>query len=162
MCLSRERVPVAAGVYLVSRYLTAQEKARELAAWQDTLASRMAGAGAPDPEIIFWCEKINVIRGACTLQSCAGHETGERGPLGHLWLRFNEEKARAFHERAFELAQRKYVDRVSLIYQPWGAEVVQIEFRGLPDGQLGSSMVELLTFLRSLDGSAPTPTREEE
>ena len=147
---------------LSGRYLIAQEKAQGLAAWQDTLAARMVGAGAPDPEIILWCEKINAIRGICTLQSCVGHEIGERGPLGCLWLRFNKEKARAFHERAFELAERSGIDRVSLIYQPWGAEVVQIEFCGLPHGQLESSMVELLAFLWSLDGTPPLaePTPE--
>ncbi len=132
------------------RYLTEGEKALELEAWSYTLAAGLAGVGAPDPEITPWCGKINALPGVCTLQSCAGHEAGERGQLGHLWLRLNEEKAIAFNERAFELAQRKCMDRVSLIYQPWGAEVVQIEFRGLPHGQLESSMIELLTFLQSL------------
>jgi hypothetical protein len=136
------------------RYLNTDAKADELSHWQRVLAERagVAGVGNPDPEMVPWCERINAINGVCTLQSCAGHEHGEGGSRssGHLWLWLAAEKAIAFQERAFELARHAAIERISTIYQPWGREVVQIEFRGTPDGQLESSGQAILAFLASL------------
>ncbi len=137
----------------MSRYLTDRAKDRELAQWMEIqYASPTSGPGIPDPEMIPWCERINAIKGICTLQSCAGHEHSESGSRssGHLWLWFSAEKALVFQKRAFELARNATIERISTIYQPWGREVVQIEFRGAPEGQLESSGQTILAFLTSL------------
>ena len=136
----------------MSRYLTATEKSHELEAWSRIQAEcvGLSGPGMPDPEIMPWCEKINALDGICTLQSCAGHRGGERGLGGHLWLRLDRAKARIFQNRAFELTRHSGIERISLIYQPWGQEVVQIEFQGAPTGQLDASIRAILGFLESL------------
>lgn len=135
-----------------ARYLSEPRKARELAQWRQLLADRSlaGGVGDPDPEIIQWCERINALPEVCTLQSCAGHERNGVRDSGHLWLWFSPRKALAFWQRAFELARSTEIERISTIYQPWGQEVVLIEFRGAPDGQLESSGQKILAFLSSL------------
>jgi hypothetical protein len=135
------------------RYLTPAEKERALREWADYQAETagVVGPGVQDPEIVAWCDKINALDGVCTLQSCAGHHPGEGERwMGVLWLWFDERVALAFWRRAFELAERSGIERVSTIYQPWGQEIVQIEFRGVPDGQLETSMAKLVEFLSSL------------
>ena len=134
---------------MLTRYLTPNEKARELVSFsQIRETSPESGPGIPDPEILPWCDRINAIEGICTLQSCAGHERNRSS--GHLWVRLDEHKALRVQGNAFELAQCSTINRVSLIYQPWGQEVLQIEFRGTPDGQLENSMRAILSFLESL------------
>ncbi len=138
---------------MADRFLTDSGKARELVHWSGIRStSPTSGPGIPDPEIVPWCERINALPGVCTLQSCAGHESRGSGARssGHLWLWLSKEKAIAFEKRAFELARDAAIERISTIYQPWGQEVVQIEFRGTPDGQLESSGQTILAFLASL------------
>lgn len=137
----------------MTRYLTEAEKARELAAWCETLGNPIGGPGSPDTEIIPWCQKINALEGICTVQSCAGHAASERDDYescGHFWIRLDEDRASLFHRRAFELAEHSVIERVSLIYQSWGQEVVEIYFRGRATGQLKDSMGVILAFLGSL------------
>jgi hypothetical protein len=135
-----------------SRYLTTAEKTAELDGWRRTrdAFAGIVGPGVPDPEMIPWCEKINALPGVCTLQSCSGHPDGEIPRLGHLWLRLDDRRAASFHARAFELAAKTGIERISLIYQPWGHEVIQLEFAGSPDGQLEGSLGAILGFLGSL------------
>lgn len=139
---------------MTDRYLSMTGKAGELSCWRGLLDERgsAGGPGDPDPEMILWCDRINAIEGVCTLQSCAGHQNQKSGvrSAGHLWLWFSAEKTRNFQKRAFELAQNSTIERISTIYQPWGQEVVQIEFRGIPDGQLEDSGQIILAFLASL------------
>lgn len=132
--------------------MTPEGKFSELSDWEEirSALSEVAGPGVPDPEMIPWCEKLNALPGVCTLQSCAGHRDGERGTSGHLWLWLAEDEARRFRERAFELARNSLMERVSVIYQPWGQEVVELEFRGSPDNQLEASMTAILGFLEAL------------
>ena len=139
----------------MGRHLTASEKARELALWKQTRADllEVVGPGVPDPGMVPWCEKINAISGVCTVQSCAGHENGERGPGGHLWLRLDEQRARAFYGCAFGLAKQKGIERVCLIYQRYGHEIVEVQFQGDPAGRLDASLGMILHFLESLNGS---------
>jgi hypothetical protein len=129
------------------RYLTEPAKASELAQWRQLISRPWPpGPGNPDPSMIPWCEKINALPGICTLQSCQGHENGERGTAGHLWLWLDEEKARAFPTRASELAKSENVEAVSLLFKPWDQQVVEVIFRGSPGGKLGASMQEILDF----------------
>ncbi len=136
------------------RYLDESRKAEELAYWLRLVAEPISeeGPGNPDPEIIPWCEKINSIPGICTLQSCAGHVYGKRSVRvsGHFWLWLSSEKAANFKQRAFELARVATIERISTIYQRSGQEVVSIEFRGIPDGQLENSGRAIMTFLAAL------------
>lgn len=137
-----------------ARYLDECRKAEELGYWRRLLTERDGrnGPGDPDPGIVPWCEQINAIHGVCTLQSCAGHEAGEDGSrsAGHFWLWLSSDKASSFKQRAFELARNAVIEKISTIYQPCGQEVVLIEFRGIPDGQLEESGQAIVSFLASL------------
>lgn len=140
-----------------TRYLGDDEKAATLAEWHELLGERASepwAPGDPDPDMIPWCEKINALSGTCTLQSCAGHGPDEGGyrSSGRLWLRLGEHEAHRFRERVFELVTHSSMERISIIYQPWGSEVVEIDFRGNADGegQLEQSMRAILSFLESL------------
>ena len=77
------------------------------------------------------------------------HSAGERGSFGHLWLWMDELRARYFHSRAFELAEHRGIERVSMIYQPWGQEIAEVEFQGSPASQLDSSIARCERFWRS-------------
>ena len=136
-----------------NRYLSAPEKAETLEEWRILLESPpISGPGAPDLEIVPWCEKINALVGVCTIQSCAGHGPDKRGyrSSGHLWLRFDEQLTHRLNGRAFGLARLSAIERISIIYQPWGKEVVEIEFKGNPYGMLDESLGAILSFLRGL------------
>ncbi len=138
---------------MANRYLSESGKSEELSYWRGLLDQGGAGGpGSPDRGMIPWCDRINAIDGICTLQSCSGHDDRENGirSAGHLWLWLSAQKSSAFKKRAFELAQNATIERISTIYQPWGREVVQIEFRGAPEGQLESSGQTILAFLTSL------------
>lgn len=136
----------------MGRYLTPAAKTAEIRQWNTirNAAVGIAGAGTPDAEIAPWCDRLNALPGVCTLQSCAGHENGERGRSGHLWLWLDEARARALHKRAFELARRSEIERLSVIYQPWGQEILEVVLQGSPDGQLEHSIEIVLLFLESL------------
>ena len=140
---------------VAGRWLSTSEKKKELADWECHKAASPrpagdpGGHGYPDPEMILWCDRLNAIPGICTLQSCSGHGPDEQGyrSSGHLWLRMSEPLAHTFHRRAFELSEHPAMERVSLIYQSWGHEVVELVFRGVADGMLDESMSVIARWL---------------
>ncbi len=135
----------------MNRHLTPAEKTRELARWAEICStSPSSGPGTPDPEIVPWCERINELDGICTLQSCAGHLDGEHGHEGHIWLWLDRDRLNELQDRGIELADRNGIERVSVIYQPWGQEIVEVCFKGVPADRLDSSMGVVLGFLESL------------
>jgi hypothetical protein len=136
------------------RYLTPGAKAIVLARWAQTQRENTQGRiGDVDPDIVPWCDAINVLQGVCTLQSCAGHR---RQPdwieSAGFWLWLDEPMSRAFDALAFELATHPLMKQVTRRYRPYGQEVVDIEACGNGDGHgaLGASMGVLLRFLRKL------------
>lgn len=143
------------------RYLTAEAKARELAAWGEVRkagipAGNQAGKGYPDPNILSWCDRLNALPGICTLQSCSGHlpRNGDPGPHpGHLWLHLSEPMARAFSRRAFKLARQDGIEEVSCQFKEWGQEIVSLVFAGDDRGLLASSMDRITSFFEALSDS---------
>ncbi len=59
------------------RYLTREEKGRELAAWRELRekgapAGNQAGRGYPDPDILPWCPLAGEKRLAGRIRKCCG------------------------------------------------------------------------------------------
>lgn len=137
----------------VNRYLTEQEKQREMEMLEErcrwTLCGRSDGV---DIEMIPFLWELNELDGVMSLQSCIGHEVeGEDGVVyyndGYLWVKLSEKLARRFYQRAFKLARRKGVERVYTLYSNWGEEIVVVVFnRRMNDRVLD----EVLSFFESL------------
>ena len=142
---------------LVARYLTEAEKARNLQSWEEAcyaLPSDLPEAGDergfPDPPMIEWCRRLNVLDGVCTVQSCAGHRRDDGSVAsGHVWLRFSREIAARFDETALSLAAQPGIEQVSRLYAPWGAEISAITFHGNERARLNQSMHVILAFVTS-------------
>lgn len=143
-----------------ARYLTDSEKVGVVESWREVTGGMRPTDepdGLPDRDMISWCEKLNQLPGVCTVQSCAGHGSGDgvtvREP-GHLWLRLSERMAEAFNREAFALARAPGVERVGRIYQPWGEEITSITFAGNERNSLSQSMGTILRFFATLADEA--------
>ena len=133
------------------RWLTAEEKAREMATWERRRQQAVSGPGAPDQPILAYVDSINALPGICTVQSCAGHRDHAGTVIsGHLWLRLDRDTAKRFRQNALALASEAAVERVSVIFQPWGQEMAELVFRGEGTGELTESMLVVMRFLQSL------------
>lgn len=144
-----------------SRYLSPAGKYAELAEFDHyktvyvTPPNDSGGRGFPDPAILPWCDRLNALRGICTLQSCAGHRHND-GSLssGHLWLWLSPDVARAFRTRAFQLAKRSPpIERVYTLYADWGQEIADVRFAGNERGLLAESMELIFAFFSDLSGA---------
>ncbi len=145
---------------IADRYLSVEGKQENLAEWNQakSLATpenkrELGGHGYPDPDMIPWCDQLNTIPGVCTLQSCAGHGSAQEGYVaspGHLWILLDRELTKRFRARAFELAVRQEIERVSTLYSSWGQEIALIVFAGNERDSLDKSMRTILRFLYSL------------
>jgi hypothetical protein len=153
----------------VSRYLTADGKAKELARWHAQVADEsyrgQGGYGFPDPPMFKWCERLNAIDGVATLQSCAGH-VGElradgvaynRSQAG-IWLWLSERLATECYRRADELTAATGAERGLSFLFIGEREVVNLDFDGDDQGPgvLDASMERIAAFFESL----PTPTED--
>lgn len=136
------------------RFMTRDGKARELArfAQERELA---------DAAILPYCDALNALPGVCTLQSCAGHRPGEvsaAAPEGtrdqwsvrsaHLWLWLDERTANTFYYSAWWLSKNTLMESVSVRFQPYGRQIVELYFAGNDrgSGYLDSSMQIILKF----------------
>lgn len=127
----------------MSRYLTDEEKRRELAL--------LAQNQNLDPEIVPYLEQINSLQGICTVQSCAGHKRKDGyQDDGHLWLRMSQSVTTSFCNSAVIVAKHPYITRVARLYQSDGQEIVEICFFGQADGKLEASMQFLVSYLGDL------------
>ncbi len=137
------------------RFMTRSDKEREL----NLFAKNRELA---DVEILPYCDALNTLPGVCTLQSCAGHRSGEvsaSAPEGTrdqysvrpacLWLWLDEKTARRFYECAAELGGHPLMEHVAVRFQPYGQQVVEIFFAGNDrgPGYLDSSMRVIFDFL---------------
>ena len=141
----------------MGRYLTTAEKRSVLGSWRRTLsqprpAEDQPGRGYPDTDMIPWCDRLNALRGVCTVQSCAGHRYADgTRTSGGIWLRLDCARAEAFCLGAFELAKRTpHIERVSMRYASWGQEIVIIDFAGNEHGLLAESLEIVTGFISRL------------
>jgi hypothetical protein len=144
----------------VGRYLTADTKAREMAAWRTSRSEwdgvERPGRGFPDPGVLSLVDALNNLDGACTLQSCAGHESSpdEGGSDGRLWLWLDERRSEAFRRAASDLARHAAVWSTAIIWGRDGRrEIVEIVFRR---GRAVELIVPLCAILRAVP-----PVRDE-
>lgn len=145
------------------RYLTTAAKRRELFCWE-RIKTRplppgdLGGRGFPDPEIVPWVDRLNELPGVCTLQSCAGHATGNSAGL---WIWLDRETAGRFDTQAFALSSMPGIEEVSRSYKAWGQEVVVVTFQGNERHLLAPSMAVILDFfcrLTTTGRSRPSPS----
>jgi hypothetical protein len=147
-----------------TRYLTPTQKLHELERWEQTKRESLpptgkeAGYGYVDTAMIPVCDDINArFAGVVTLQSCAGHwspeyvgESGatERTPWpGELWLWFTESMAREAYIAAPILNQHTLITRVQFVWIS-GQEIMTLQFKGEPDGQLSASVQAITEWLK--------------
>jgi hypothetical protein len=158
------------------RYLTAEEKAREVASFaayrRDPSKHRTAhpnakgGEGWIDPEVLPLVDALNDLEGICTVQSCCGHrwpipddpDGAEMVHRGQLWLRLSEDLARRVDERVGELLAHDVIVQVSKLYAYQGMsephEVLDVLFR---EGSIGDAERVIVGFFRRLvTGSGAT------
>jgi len=108
----------------------------------------------PDPEIELYLWKLNRICGLCTLQSCSGHrktdarDGSEYFTCGNLWLWLSEAMMEEFYKGAFELARNPCIERLRILFQAHGQEIVDIEFKGKESGALVESMRAIIDFFK--------------
>ena len=125
-------------------HLTPAAKAEELLRWSAQRADQSyrgaPGAGFPDPEVFDLCDRLNAIRGVCTLQSCAGHpraEGREWSCPGQVWLWLDEPTWLLFLETAPEFARRACIERLDVLFGRHNDDraVVAVSFRGMDQGR---------------------------
>lgn len=144
-----------------SRYLTDEGKARELRSWDDIKredrtgerppGASLGGYGYPDPDMYLWCDRINALRGVCTLQSCAGHRDGKYFHHAQLWLWFDAPTLERFWTtEAMSLSAHPLIERVHLMAQPYGHEVVDLVFHGNEKDSLNASMELICSALERI------------
>lgn len=87
----------------MTRYLTPKEKVLELASW-----AQDRGA---DPGVRPLMDRLNAIKGVCTVQSCVGHSEpstctpgADYVESGNIELRLDEERTRSFYGGMSRLA----------------------------------------------------------
>jgi len=141
-----------------SRHLTDAEKAQILSEWsrlQRTLRPidrDVPGCrGYPDRDILPLCDALNAIDGVCTVQSCAGHGSPEDvQATGQVWVRLSLAMSRAFDVLAIDLARQPLIEGVARRYQPYGQEIVDVQFQGNERGKLAESIRLVIDFFESL------------
>ena len=148
----------------MSRYLVDAEKHRTLLEWQARrhdlqLRGLRGGTGGVDAAIVPWVDRVNAIRGVCTLQSCSGHrpsdsDNPEVGTPGQLWMALSYPMATAINQRMYELVAAPTVIRVLTRYQPYGQDVLDVMFVGDDRGGLARSMTAIIEFLLSATEAA--------
>lgn len=147
----------------MDRYLTGVHKTAILADWRIKVLDWEAygrpgkgGEGYPDADIIEHVARINGLTGICVLQSCAGHQLSEDYVAsGNLWLTMDKLAWLMFEEKAPLLASQQCIERLSVIYQRSGQQVLNIEFKGMADGveMFNHSVVVITDFLLSISAS---------
>lgn len=135
------------------RFLTEDAKESILREWQKTRATIKDGPGCPDPDIVPWCDRINLLPGICTLQSCQGHRCDSAIEPAHLWLWLSEGAANRFDRGAAYLAtDRAVIERISWHYLDDGKKIASITFYGNERDTLGSSAATIYGFLCAVAG----------
>lgn len=132
----------------MARYLTPATKAEEL--------GHLYSTNLLDSGILPFLEKLNAISGLVTLQSCIGHwkndySTGEKylQPTS-FWLRLNESMAQLFYRNAFKLRSLPGIDDVSIRFQPYGHEIVDIVFDSDGTEAFENTCLSVLHFFKQL------------
>jgi len=155
----------------VSRFLTPEEKRDHLDTWRrlradfehqrrDLEGEFLGGRGYPDLAVYELTDRLNAIDGVCTVQSCAGHrqlapsdDAEERVWNGQVWLRLSEVMMEWFLRSVYTLTtSTPEIERVQLIFDRWGGDVVDIVFQGMNKGpvQLARSSDLVVWFFESL------------
>ena len=144
----------------ILRYLSDEAKRAELERWREQrLTPRpggdLGGRGYPDPEIFTWTDRLNDIRGVCTLQSCSGHKrlTGP-GWKGELWFWLSESMMKNWNTNAWRLAEVSGFESVRTLHFP-ELEVADVIYPGLESGRLNYSLTIVEGFLLTL-GDKPS------
>lgn len=143
------------------RFLTQYEKDNYIKEWEDGLTkyewqrynSKLGGRGYPDADIVPWCQKINLLNGVCTLQSCAGHKYDENEYYypGELWLRFDQHMNIAFENKVLKFVKNSLIEKVSKLYRQDGTEIIEIIFQGNERGKFHESIEFIYNFISSLE-----------
>jgi hypothetical protein len=135
----------------LTRWLTPASKESVLSDWERTKSEwrsgALSGVGAPDGDIVPWCDLINALPGICTLQSCAGHRRGKMLSSAHVWLWLSREAQRRFDQNAFVLLRSDMVDWVSTHHQADGKQIASITFYGNERAMFGQSILFVYGFL---------------
>jgi len=154
----------------VSRFLTPEEKRDHLDTWRrlradfehqrrDLEGEFLGGRGYPDLAVYELTDRLNAIDGVCTVQSCAGHrqlapsdDAEERVWNGQVWLRLSEVMMEWFLRSVYTLSSTSEIERVQLIFDRWGGDVVDIVFQGMNKGpvQLARSSDLVVWFFEGL------------
>lgn len=106
-----------------------------------------------DPEMILWCAQLNAIPGIETRQSCSGHRVGDVSKCEGLY-HYEANACLWFvcgwltKEAAFNLARIPTMERVRLIFFPYGEAVWDLSFAGKNKDCLERSMADILFVLR--------------
>ena len=149
---------------VAERYLTHEEKARELDSWRELrrqAAGRQLrpGSGDPDPEVYDVTDRINEHPDFCTVQSCAGHGPDQLGrgryQSGLLWLRATERGLFFFQANVDGLLAHETIEQASVIYGRHSAgPVIEVVFRGQERVTLAEATAAILSFF---EGHAIAP-----
>lgn len=152
-----------------TRFLTVDEKARELAGFaeyrRDQSHYRTAhpdahgGEGWLDPEVLPLVDALNALDGVCTVQSCCGHrwpvpgdqDGAEYVHTGQLWLRLSGPVMAAATERVGQLLEHDaitYVQRI-FAYQDMSEPHEVFDVRWAP-GDLDDAAPVIVGFFRGL------------
>lgn len=155
----------------MTRWLTSDEKRRELAFFEDYKADpdmwRRAHPGDPgghgyiDHEVLPLVDALNAIGGVCTLQSCCGHpplKPGYGPHAGQLWIRLSEEMSEFFDREIGRLLASDVIRYVRKLYSFQGDvfgsrseprephEVIDIQFHGAESGRMDEAERVLVAF----------------
>ncbi len=129
-------------------HLTPEGKVQEMAWWEEAKAGPRGkgGRGFPDDRIIPLCDRLNMLDGVCTLQSCAGHAPTESRDWtypGQLWLWLDEMTFWKFLHTAPSFGEEEGVEDVRVLFNRHNdaRATVSIDFRGddVDDEALGRS-----------------------
>ena len=150
-----------------TRFLTEQEKAFELAAferyqadpsnWRRQNPEARGGEGYIDHEVLPLCDDLNQLEGLCTIQSCCGHVNthGYQYP-GQLWIRLSAEMSRRFDARVSELIKQDVIQHVTKLYSFQEGdvphEVIDLKFWGEPHGRMAEAHAVVAVFFWELGG----------
>lgn len=147
------------------RFLTEGEKVEEVSAWLKKRSNPLpsdvrGGQGHPDRDMFPWTDRLNQIRGVCTIQSCAGHSLHGGNIMestGNLWIRVSEPMWKRFLWAVPYLAANPLIDRLRLMFLHGRGDIIDINFQGNERGQLAESMGIICEFFERLQ-EAETPT----
>lgn len=106
-----------------------------------------------DPEMIYWCARLNAIPGIETRQSCSGHKIGDVGKAeglykyeasGSLWFFCDWLTPKI----AFDLASISTMERVQLIFfSDVDTAIWDLSFAGKNKDCLDESMEAIMQIL---------------